>query len=521
MSGKGQRFIDAGYADPKPLIRVDGEPIIKHVIDLFPGETDIHCICNREHIETGGMRTVLEGYGARVHVIEPHSLGPVHAVSAVLDAIGAADDEEMIVSYCDYGTQWDYAGFLTRMREAGADGGIAAYRGFHPHMLGTDNYAFLRCDQESNKLLEIREKEPFTDDRMSEFASNGTYYFRRAGDVRKYFTEVLAAGDAWKKNGEFYVSLVYNLLVRDGLIVLPYEIKKMLQWGTPKDLREYMLWSEHFKRAAVGHSVIKHSSATLVLPMAGRGSRFALVGYDTPKPLLDVNGKAMIVRAVQSIPECRRKIFICLNEHLEAYNVKQVLLDEFGTENTQVVGIADVTEGQACTCEIGMNEGAVGEDEPVLISACDNGVDYDEAAYAALEADPTVDVIVWSFTNNPTSQLYPHMYAWLDVDDATGDIRTVSVKKQLVGAKHCIIGTMFFRRKSVFMEGLRKIYAKNIRTNGEFYVDDLLNPLIDAGFKVKVFPVQAYICWGTPNDYRTYLYWHEYFSEKHGVPAIM
>jgi NDP-sugar pyrophosphorylase family protein len=519
MSGRGQRFLDAGYTDPKPLIRVDGEPIIKHVIDLFPGEKEIHCICNREHIETTDMRAILEGYGVRIHVIEPHSLGPVHAVSSVFDAIAASEDEEMIISYCDYGTDWDYSGFLTAVRESGADGGIAAYRGFHPHMLGADNYAFLRCDPDSNRIVEIREKEPFTSDRMSEFASNGTYYFRKAGYVRKYFTEAMAAGETWKKNGEFYVSLIYNLLVRDGHLVIPYEIRKMLQWGTPKDMKEYMQWSEHFKRAALPRQRFK-SSATLVLPLAGRGSRFSLVGYDTPKPLLDVNEKAMIIRAVQSIPECTRKIFVCLNEHLNAYSLKQTLMDEFG-EDTQVVGIQNVTEGQACTCEIGMREGGVVNEESILISACDNGVDYDEAAYAALEADPSVDVIVWSFTNNPTSQLHPNMYAWLDVDEFTGDIRTVSVKKQLIGAKHCIIGTMFFRRKSVFMEGLRKIYAKNIRTNGEFYVDDLLNPLIDAGFSVKVFPVDAYICWGTPNDYRTYIYWHEYFSKKYGKPLIM
>jgi hypothetical protein len=157
----------------------------------------------------------------------------------------------------------------------------------------------------------------------------------------------------------------------------------------------------------------------------------------------------------------------------------------------------------------------------VLISACDNGVDYDAAAYSALEADPSVDVIVWSFTNNPTSHLYPHMYAWLDVDETTGDIRRVSVKKYLEGAKHCIIGTMFFRSKAVYMRGMREIYEKNIRTNGEFYVDDLLNPLIEAGCKVKVFPVDAYICWGTPNDYKTYQYWHEYFSQKWGKPIVM
>jgi hypothetical protein len=124
-----------------------------------------------------------------------------------------------------------------------------------------------------------------------------------------------------------------------------------------------------------------------------------------------------------------------------------------------------------------------------------------------------VDVIVWSFSNNPTSKLYPHMYAWLGVD-AEDNIKRVSVKKHFEGAEHAIIGTMYFRTAALYMEGYKTIVEKNIRTNGEFYVDDLLNPLIERGYKVKNFHVDHYLCWGTPNDYKTYLYWGEHFNHK-------
>jgi hypothetical protein len=128
--------------------------------------------------------------------------------------------------------------------------------------------------------------------------------------------------------------------------------------------------------------------------------------------------------------------------------------------------------------------------------------------------DPKVDVIVWSFTNNRTSKLYPHMYAWLDVDEE-GYIHDVSIKKpfETKPNKHCIIGTMYFRKTAFFNEGLQSIYDTNSRTNGEFYVDNLLIPLIQKGYKLKVFEVKNYLCWGTPNDYKTYLYWDEYFRK--------
>jgi len=71
---------------------------------------------------------------------------------------------------------------------------------------------------------------------------------------------------------------------------------------------------------------------------------------------------------------------------------------------------------------------------------------------------------------------------------------------------------MYFRRCSLFTEGLADIYASNSRTNGEFYVDNLLIPLIQKGYTVKVFEVDNYLCWGTPNDYKTYCYWKEHFN---------
>ncbi len=517
MSGQGKRFVAAGYKDPKPLIEVDGKPMIYHVMDLFSAEDSVvTCICSEDHLKETNMREVLDAYpGGKPNIfsISPHSLGPVYALQQYQFAID--DEQEVIVSYCDYGTVWDYQAFLREMRETNADGGIAVYKGFHPHMLGTDNYAFLRMHANGN-LEEIREKKPFTEHRMNEYASNGTYYFRTGKILKDAIADLMSKGDEVKINGEFYVSLLYNCLVQRNLSVRAFEIQKMLQWGTPKDLEIYKTWSQHFQRASVGTTAGGISKATLLLPLAGRGSRFMMQGYKDPKPLLDVNGKPMILRAVESIPSCSNHVFICLQEHLDAHAVDKALLSQY--PDSKIITLPDTTEGQACTCEIGIQRSGISGDQPILISACDNGVDYDAKAYEALESDPTVDVIVWSFTNNPTSKLFPHMYAWLDVDEITGSICHVSVKQPLEGARHCIIGTMFFRRADLFLEGYEEILRSNTRTNGEFYVDNLLNPLIQKGYNVKVFEADAYICWGTPTDYQTYQYWLEHFSKVWGSP---
>lgn len=56
VPGFGERFRPAGYPVPKPLIKIDGKPIIAHVTDLFPGEQDFIFICNEDHLNTPEYR---------------------------------------------------------------------------------------------------------------------------------------------------------------------------------------------------------------------------------------------------------------------------------------------------------------------------------------------------------------------------------------------------------------------------------------------------------------------------------
>jgi NDP-sugar pyrophosphorylase family protein len=507
MSGIGKRFIDAGYDTPKPLILVDGKPMIEHVVNLFPRVEDVVFIVNQNHLDTTNIFEILKRIKPNCKIVSSgydKCKGPVDTINKVIDVID--DDKEIIISYCDYGTYWDFDKFLESTKNY--DGSIPCYKGFHPHMLGSDNYAF--CKEENLELMQIKEKEPFTNNKMNEFASNGTYYFKKGSYIKKYFKELIDLDLNIK--GEYYVSLVYNLLVRDGLKVNIFEIENMLQWGTPYDLEIYKGWSEYFTNITKPQDKIYDNNTTLILPMAGKGSRFSEKGYDLPKPFLNVDGRPMFIQAVDCLPQSGNNIFICLNEHLEKYNINGELNNIYS--NFKVVGIENTTSGQASTCEIGVNMGGISLEKPILISACDNGVYYDTKKYENLLLDETIDVIVWSFRNNQTSKINPNMYSWLDVDE-NDNIKSVSCKKFIFDnplKTHAIIGTMFFRKAKYFMDGYYKNLELNYTTNNEFYVDDVINNCISLGLNVKVFEVDNYICWGTPDDYETYNYWKNFFS---------
>jgi len=494
MSGMSNRFIAAGYNIPKYLIEVDGKTVIEHIIDLYPKDTEFVCILNKKHHdETIAVELLLQKLteGSTIRVVEPHKLGPVYTVLQVLDCI--EDDEPVIVNYCDFSIKWDYEKFKEHAESTECDGSVICYTGFHPHMLGSDNYAF--CRTEDEKILEVREKQPFTDDKMSEFASAGNYYFKKGSYVKRYFKQLM--DEDININGEYYVSLIYNLMIRDGLYNTVFEVPHMLQWGTPHDLDVYNSWSDYYRKALEGQKEVKLDNCTLALPMAGAGSRFSKEGYTAPKPFIPVNGKNMVEQAVRCLPKTDRTIYACLKGHQ--------------APGDDVVWIDEVLEGQACTTEKIVEHCG---DESILVSACDNGVFYDADKFLELVNDESNDIIVWTYRNNYTSQLQPNAYSWVNCDE-DGNVSSVDVK-DFKGTnpveEFAITGTMFFRSKEVFTESLQSLYKNDVRTNGEFYVDSMLNEAIRLGYKVKNFEIDNYICWGTPNDLKTYQYWQKFFD---------
>jgi len=509
MSGLSSRFSNAGYTIPKFMIDIDGKKVIEHIIDLYPKDSDFLFIINDKHAEDTDIINLLEnGVDKKNIVVIPrHKKGPVFSIQNFEDYIN--DDEQVVINYCDFSMYWDYNDFEKYVNETECDGCVVCYTGFHPHMLGSDNYAFCRTDSSKElQIREIREKQPFTNNKMSEFASTGTYYFKKGSYVKKYFKELIEKDI--NINCEYYVSLVHNLLIEDGLVNLVYEIPHMLQWGTPIDVSEYMQWSNYNRNILEGQKKVDIPNCVTVMPMAGQGSRFSKEGYEVPKPCIPVNGSFMFLQALKCLPNTSDLFFASLTSRKDLFD-----LEKYG----KVEWLDDVLEGQACTTERIVNH-ISDPNMSFLVSACDNGILYDSDKFLDLANDSDNDIIVWSYRNNFTSYRNPNAYSWLDVDNEN-IVRKVNVK-DFRGVnpldEYAIVGTMFFRNKEIFNNSLKKLYEKNIRTNGEFYIDNLLNEAIQLGYIVRNFEVDEFICWGTPNDLKTYEYWQTFFSKVNWHP---
>ena len=510
LAGRGKRFLDAGYKVPKPLIVVDGCPIIEHIVRNFSKDDDFIFAINEEQEKDTNIVSVLKSIApkCRIITIAYKKEGPLYGLRSMESCID--DNEEIIVNYCDFSWLWDYKDFKKKIVESNCDGAIVCYRGFHPHLLGPNNYATL--DASDLWMKEIREKHSWHKNKMDDWSSSGTYYFKKGKYLKKYLHGIEKRPE-WKINDEFYVSQLFQLMKEDNLNIFIYEIPFMLQWGTPEDLEEYLYWSDYFRQkiGSLRHGM-KHEMDVIV-PMAGEGKRFQHEGYTLPKPLIKIDEFPMFIQAARAIPEGNKYIFVVRKELAERKDIKESISGEF--KSAQIIEVDYLTEGQACT--VLLAEKAIDPDKPLMIGACDNGMVYDFKKFDEMISPGSgVDAMIFTFRNNPTVKRNPKMYGWVLV---RGDSRVLKVSVKIPISDnpvrdHAVVGSFWFRKGRYFIDNVKEMIKANDRINNEFYIDNCMNYLVKNNLNVHVFELEKYICWGTPNDLKTYEYWNRYFSLK-------
>jgi NDP-sugar pyrophosphorylase family protein len=220
MAGKGQRFIDAGYEKPKPLVDVCGIPMIELVLKSVDFDGKYIFITLMEHMGKG-LKQVLERteHDAIYYAIKNLTEGAVCTVLLTKREID--NDDELLIANCDQYLDFDPDNFLTEARKA--DGCIMTFNSTNPH----HSYAKVK----DGKVIETAEKKV-----ISDHASAGLYYFKHGLDFVKAAEEMIKKNI--RTNNEFYIAPVFNELIRDGKIITHYEIdvkdKHML--GTPDEL---------------------------------------------------------------------------------------------------------------------------------------------------------------------------------------------------------------------------------------------------------------------------------------------
>ena len=241
----------------------------------------------------------------------------------------------------------------------------------------------------------------------------------------------------------------------------------------------------------------------ILIPMAGAGSRFTEKGYKQHKPVLPITDRhtgekiPMVVAAVRDLPFVannveNKLIFIIRDFHAQA-NLDKQIKEYF--PRAEFIVIDRLTEGQASTCLLAKQ--SIDTDEPLLIAACDNGMELTAGLFEVESAK--TDALIFTFRGNEAVEQKPQAYGW--VKTAGANVIDVSVKVPISTtplADHAIVGTFWFKRGRDFVQAAETMIAANDRINGEFYVDQAMRHLVKAGLTAKVLEDQKIHMLGAP-----------------------
>jgi dTDP-glucose pyrophosphorylase len=235
-------------------------------------------------------------------------------------------------------------------------------------------------------------------------------------------------------------------------------------------------------------------SLNIVVPMAGRGLRFASAGYKHPKPMIPIGGRPMIQWVIENITPTRkhRFIFICLAEHLELYPEVTAKIVEL-CPTAIIVPINCVTEGAACTVLLAKDY--IDNDSNLIIANADQYVDISINDYLTACDNPSVDGSIMTFWADDPKWSYCRL-------SSDGFISEVVEKKVI--SNDATVGIYNFKRGKDFIRAAENSIKKNIRVNNEFYVAPCYNELIDEGMKFSTIRIgkegDGMYGLGTPSD---------------------
>ena len=229
--------------------------------------------------------------------------------------------------------------------------------------------------------------------------------------------------------------------------------------------------------------------------MAGEGTRFKNKGYTIPKPLIDIKGKPMFIRAANCMPPADLWIFICQKNLLKDGLIYKYIKENFN--NYEIIYIDYLTDGQASTCNLAKKY--LIDNDQIFISACDSYFEYNADEY--FSKINTYDVLVFSTKSQEIHFNNVNLFGWIKSNNIF--VEKISCKSQLSDEPKedkVIIGTFAFKNLYFYKNSLNNLFKHKNKINNEYYMDMVIAESLNLGFEVGEIVVNNYISWGTPEE---------------------
>ena len=226
MAGRGQRFLDEGISIPKPLIKIDNEPFIAHVIDsvLFE-KAKFYFLIREQHLKENNFDEIFNKKKIEYKIIPINTDTEGAACTVLLGIKEINNDLPLIVKDCDQIMNWSKKNFLEFVNRKKSDGVLVTIPTKNP------GFSYVELLDDMSSVSRTKEKEV-----VSSFGNTGCYFFNKTKEY-EYYANLMIKKNIRVKN-EFYVSQVYNEYILDNKKIIHYPIVEIFSINTPAELKK-------------------------------------------------------------------------------------------------------------------------------------------------------------------------------------------------------------------------------------------------------------------------------------------
>ncbi|MBA2711498.1 MAG: NTP transferase domain-containing protein [Tatlockia sp.] len=226
MAGFGSRFAQSGFTLPKPLIKVGEKPMYRQAIDCLPLNlaTNLIFILRSDENFQSLATDIRENYShlSNLTILELDKPTEGQAETVLKSARYLKLNEPTLVHNCDTLIEEDF-NWKEISKDRTIDGAIVLFNSTEPR------WSFAKLDSLNTAIIDFQEKVV-----ISNHASTGTYFFSDTNQLLKDIEQTIKQN--LRQNNEFYLSTIYQLMLKNNKKIKPLWTKKMRCFGTPKDL---------------------------------------------------------------------------------------------------------------------------------------------------------------------------------------------------------------------------------------------------------------------------------------------
>ena len=225
MAGNGSRFKEAGYDLPKPLIDINGKPMIQLVVEnLNIKEANYIFLVQSEHYKNYNLDVLLNKIKPNCQIIVIDRVTEGAACTTLMAKKYIDNDIPLLIANSDQYIEWDSEIFINDFSKY--DAGIVTFKDNHP------KWSYAKVD-DFGYVSEVAEKQVISDQ-----ATVGIYYWTNGKEYVKYALQMIDKDI--RVNNEFYVCPVFNEAILDNKKIIIKEVEKMYGLGTPADLQVFL-----------------------------------------------------------------------------------------------------------------------------------------------------------------------------------------------------------------------------------------------------------------------------------------